>query len=148
MQNKQFDRIYPRAPHSHCHRDDTIPTPLTVTHPQDNHTLKEAQLDAAAERVLLTRFRAGEFDEHHPFRALDVAEGVVNSPAHRALAREAAAKSSVLLVNPPGKGGVRPRPSSPPPTSPLSSTLSSASHALRLSTDGFRNPSALPSAKL
>ena len=33
-----------------------------------NGTLKPSQLDAAAARVLLTRFRAGEFDEDHPFR--------------------------------------------------------------------------------
>ena len=64
-----------------------------------NGTLKETQLDAAAERVLLTRFRAGEFDEDHPFRSLDVPTGVVNSPAHRALARETAAKTAVLLAN-------------------------------------------------
>ena len=52
--------------------------------------------DAAAARVLLTRFRAGEFDEDHPFRALDV-PGAVNSDAHRALAREAASVPLVLV---------------------------------------------------
>jgi len=63
-----------------------------------NGTLSHEQLDASAARILLTRFRAGEFDEDHPFRALDV-EGAVDTPEHRQLARAAAASSVVLLRN-------------------------------------------------
>lgn len=61
--------------------------------------VSEADLDHALHRVLRTRFRLGMFDppECVPYAA--IAPEVVDSPAHRALAREAAQKSMVLLKN-------------------------------------------------
>jgi beta-glucosidase len=61
--------------------------------------LKEKAVDAACRRVLEAKYRLGLFDD--PFRYLDPARGkkVMLSPEHRALAREAAAKSCVLLKN-------------------------------------------------
>ena len=47
---------------------------------------------------MLTRFRLGEFDEP-PSRAAAVDESLIDSPQHRALAREAAAASAVLAHN-------------------------------------------------
>jgi beta-glucosidase len=59
----------------------------------------EADLDRALSRVLTTRFRLGMFDppEQVPFAATPLS--VVGCDEHRALAREAAAKSIVLLKN-------------------------------------------------
>lgn len=59
--------------------------------------LHESQLDADVARMLLTRFRLGEFDPQHPFANVD--EALIDCPAHRALAREVAAASIVLAVN-------------------------------------------------
>jgi len=61
--------------------------------------LSEADLDKALFHVLRTRFRLGLFDPpaRDPFRRLSLK--VVDSPAHRKLAREAATKSIVLLKN-------------------------------------------------
>jgi beta-glucosidase len=59
----------------------------------------EADIDQALARVLKTRFKLGMFDpdELVPFTA--VSASVINSPEHRSLAHEAAAKSVVLLKN-------------------------------------------------
>lgn len=59
----------------------------------------QADLDAACRRVLRAKQRLGLFDR--PFRGLDEGHrhAVAVSPAHRRLAREAAAKSCVLLKN-------------------------------------------------
>jgi beta-glucosidase len=61
--------------------------------------LTEADIDAAARRVLAIRFRLGEFDpvEDNPFAA--ITEEVINCPAHQRLAREAARQALVLLKN-------------------------------------------------
>ncbi|MFC0624033.1 glycoside hydrolase family 3 protein [Kribbella deserti] len=56
--------------------------------------LAEGDIDRAARRALELRFRLGEFD---PVSYDDVDPEVVNSPAHQALAREAATQSIVLL---------------------------------------------------
>lgn len=56
--------------------------------------LVEADIDRAASRALELRFRLGEFDSS-TYDAPD--PGVVNSPAHQALARQAARESIVLL---------------------------------------------------
>ena len=67
--------------------------------------LSEARLDDALRRVLRVRFRLGEFD---PFDAVPysrIPAAVINSPAHRALARMAAQESIVLLKN---EGGLLP----------------------------------------
>jgi beta-glucosidase len=57
------------------------------------------QLETAVSRIMLTRFRLGEFDEgpNRPWANVD--ESLLDSPAHRALAREAASASAVLAVN-------------------------------------------------
>ncbi|RAP57825.1 glycoside hydrolase family 3 N-terminal domain-containing protein [Oleiagrimonas sp. MCCC 1A03011] len=56
-------------------------------------------LDRAVRRVLEAKYRLGLFDD--PYRYDDAARArrVTRSPAHRALAREAAAQSMVLLKN-------------------------------------------------
>ncbi len=58
--------------------------------------VKEKRLDEAVSRVLAMKFRMGLFE-----RPLAGNEniGLIGSPEHRALAREAAAKSAVLLKN-------------------------------------------------
>jgi beta-glucosidase len=65
--------------------------------------VKAPQLTAAVARIMLTRFRLGEFDEDpdRPYASVD--ESVLDSPEHRALAREAAAASTVLAHNHEGK---------------------------------------------
>ncbi len=59
----------------------------------------EADLDRALAHVLRTRFRLGFFDpeERNPYARIP--ESVIGSPEHRALAREAAVESLVLLKN-------------------------------------------------
>ncbi|GIH20980.1 glycoside hydrolase family 3 protein [Rugosimonospora africana] len=61
--------------------------------------LTEADVDAAVRRLLLLRFRLGEFDppESHPYA--DVTEEVINCPEHQDLAVQAARQSIVLLRN-------------------------------------------------
>ncbi|WP_179563111.1 glycoside hydrolase family 3 protein [Sphingomonas sp. R3G8C] len=55
-----------------------------------------ARVDDAVRRILRVKFRLGLFD---PARPLAGQDGVLGSPAHRALAREAVRKSLVLLKN-------------------------------------------------
>ena len=62
-----------------------------------------ADIDAAVTRVLVHKFSSGLFDA--PLVNASAAEEVVNCPEHRALAREAARASAVLLKN---EGGVLP----------------------------------------
>lgn len=59
----------------------------------------EAEIDASLATLLTTRFRLGLFDpeDDNPYAQIPIS--VVNSPEHRALAREAAQKSLVLLKN-------------------------------------------------
>jgi beta-glucosidase len=60
--------------------------------------LTEADVDAAAGHALSIRFRLGEFDpDGGPYAS--IGEDVINSPAHRRLARETAGKAAVLLKN-------------------------------------------------
>lgn len=56
--------------------------------------LTEAEIDAAARRLLLLRARAGDLDTHR-----EPVQDTVGAPAHRALAREAVRRSAVLLRN-------------------------------------------------
>ncbi|MFI6036155.1 glycoside hydrolase family 3 C-terminal domain-containing protein [Streptomyces sp. NPDC051315] len=58
--------------------------------------LTEADVDAAVRRQLSVRFRLGEFDPHHDPHA---GTGAFDTPAHRALAQEAAEQAVVLLRN-------------------------------------------------
>lgn len=63
--------------------------------------LANATFDAAIKRTLLTLFRVGVFDTNNsanPFRG-PVDESALDGAAHRALAREAAGKTMVLLEN-------------------------------------------------
>ncbi len=61
--------------------------------------ITEAEIDAAAGRVLALRMRLGEFDppEENPYAGI-TAE-VINCPAHQELARTAARRSMVLLTH-------------------------------------------------
>jgi beta-glucosidase len=59
--------------------------------------LDEADVDAAVRRNLVVRFGLGEFDPEDPYAG--IGREAVNSEAHRALAREAAAQSITLLKN-------------------------------------------------
>ncbi|RTQ48992.1 glycoside hydrolase family 3 protein [Hymenobacter gummosus] len=59
----------------------------------------ETQIDSSLAVLLRTRFRLGLFDPKDSSPYENIPASVVNSPAHRALAREAAQKSIVLLKN-------------------------------------------------
>ncbi|THV30609.1 glycoside hydrolase family 3 protein [Glycomyces paridis] len=59
--------------------------------------LDEADIDTAVRRNLFVRFGLGEFDPEDPYAG--IGREAVNSPEHRALAREAAAQSITLLQN-------------------------------------------------
>jgi beta-glucosidase-like glycosyl hydrolase len=70
-----------------------------------NGTVAETLIDTALSRLFRVQFRLGYFDppERVPWSSLSAQD--VNTPAHKALAYEAAAQSLVLLEN---KGGVLP----------------------------------------
>jgi beta-glucosidase len=67
----------------------------TLAHARDG-SLPMARIDDAVRRILRVKFRLGLFDPARPFEGK---AGVIGSPAHRAVAREAVAKSLVLLKN-------------------------------------------------
>ncbi|MEU0096720.1 glycoside hydrolase family 3 C-terminal domain-containing protein [Kribbella sp. NPDC006257] len=82
-------------------QDDTDAGP-SIQHLTDalrDGLLSESDIDTAARHALAIRCRLGEFDpaELQPYRDLD--PDLVNSPAHRELARDAARQSVVLLKN-------------------------------------------------
>ncbi|MEJ3750292.1 glycoside hydrolase family 3 C-terminal domain-containing protein [Actinomycetes bacterium KLBMP 9797] len=79
--------------------NDSGPTIDRVTEALDRGLLDESDVDRAVRRVLITRFRLGEFDpaEANPYSGI-TAE-VINCAAHQELAREAARQSTVLLKN-------------------------------------------------
>ncbi|MFD9442231.1 glycoside hydrolase family 3 C-terminal domain-containing protein [Streptomyces sp. NPDC060006] len=86
--------------------DDTnaLPTTTAVRSALSEGRLKESDIDAAAGHILDVRVRLGEFDPGGgKYGAID--KSVVNSPAHRRLARKAAADAAVLLKN---SGGALP----------------------------------------
>eukprot|EP00662_Eupelagonemidae_sp_cell21_P026884 gene26884-34436_t len=67
-----------------------------------NGTIAEATVRRAGRRVLLSFLRLGFFDQHaadYPFANDTIPWSLLDSDGHRALAREAAAKSTVLLKN-------------------------------------------------
>ncbi|MFC5532546.1 glycoside hydrolase family 3 protein [Cohnella yongneupensis] len=70
----------------------------------DDGEVPQERIDDAVRRILTVKFEAGLFDKPFGDRAL-LAADVVGSDAHRALAREAVAKSAVLLKN---EGGYLP----------------------------------------
>jgi beta-glucosidase len=61
--------------------------------------IDEGDLDAAVRRQLSVRFRLGEFDPELDPYAVTARDGGFDTPAHRALAREAAEQAVVLLKN-------------------------------------------------
>ncbi len=61
--------------------------------------LTEADLDRALSRVLTSRFKLGLFDPPEAVPYASISPDVVNCPEHRALARQAAVESVVLLKN-------------------------------------------------
>ncbi|MER5180959.1 glycoside hydrolase family 3 C-terminal domain-containing protein [Streptomyces sp. NPDC002896] len=74
-------------------------TPIgRITEARDRGLLTDADIDRAVRRQLALRFRLGEFDpERDPYAG--TGWEVVDSPAHRALARRAATEAVVLLRN-------------------------------------------------
>ncbi len=61
--------------------------------------LGEEHIDSCVKRLLRTRFKLGMFDPEDQVPYAAISADVVNCPAHIELAREAAAKSIVLLKN-------------------------------------------------
>jgi len=59
----------------------------------------EAQVDTALRRLLTTKFKLGMFDPPERVPYASISTQIVDSPEHRALARQAAAESIVLLKN-------------------------------------------------
>jgi beta-glucosidase len=86
--------------------------------------LTEADIDAAARRVLAIRFRLGEFDDPATNPYAGITEEVINCPAHQRLALAAAHQSFVLLKN---TDDALPLPGNPTPRvcvlGPLADTL-------------------------
>jgi beta-glucosidase len=69
--------------------------------------LTAADVDTAVGHALSIRFRLGEFDpDGGPYASIGA--GVIDSPAHRKLARETAGKAAVLLKNSRGALPIRP----------------------------------------
>ncbi|AEV83323.1 beta-glucosidase [Actinoplanes sp. SE50] len=80
--------------------DDTdgAPTVTALRQAIDQGLLSVRQVDTAVGDALSIRFRLGEFDpDGGPYAGIPASD--VDSPAHRQLAREAAASSMVLLKN-------------------------------------------------
>lgn len=65
----------------------------------DQGLLEVADVDACFVRAMSTRFRLGEFDPRKTVRWRALPRSVIGSESHVALAREAAARSFVLLKN-------------------------------------------------
>jgi beta-glucosidase len=78
---------------------DPEPTVARLTEAVERGLIDESDVDAAVRHILAIRFRLGEFDppEDNPYAATTT--DVINSPAHRELARESARAAVVLLKN-------------------------------------------------
>jgi beta-glucosidase len=61
--------------------------------------ITEAQIDTSVRRLFLARFRLGMFDSPDRVKWARIPITVLDQPAHRAIAREVARKSMVLLKN-------------------------------------------------
>src|SRR6185436_4410158 len=59
--------------------------------------LTTKDIENAVRHILSIRIRLGEFDPENPYAGMT--DGVINSPTHQALAREAARQQVVLLKN-------------------------------------------------
>jgi beta-glucosidase len=74
------------------------PTVTAIKQALAQGLLTEADIDAAAGHAVSIRFRLGEFDpDGGPYADID--PSVIDSPAHRRLARETAGKAVVMLKN-------------------------------------------------
>jgi beta-glucosidase len=74
------------------------PTVDSIRSALDRGLLEVSDVDEAVGHILSIRFRLGEFDpDGGPYAG--ITKDVVNSPAHRKLAKEAASDSMVLLKN-------------------------------------------------
>ncbi|MFI6451658.1 glycoside hydrolase family 3 C-terminal domain-containing protein [Streptosporangium amethystogenes] len=74
------------------------PTVAAVNEALSRGLLTQADIDTAVRNILGIRFRLGEFDpDGGPYGK--ITKDVVDSPAHRALARRTAAEAAVLLKN-------------------------------------------------
>ncbi|MEU4626671.1 glycoside hydrolase family 3 C-terminal domain-containing protein [Actinoplanes sp. NPDC023801] len=77
---------------------DAVPTVTAIREALERGLLAEADIDKAVGNALSIRFRLGEFDpDGGPYAG--ISPSVIDSPAHRALARETAAEAAVLLKN-------------------------------------------------
>ncbi|MFC4071079.1 glycoside hydrolase family 3 C-terminal domain-containing protein [Actinoplanes subglobosus] len=75
-----------------------VPTVTAIKEALARGLLTEADVDESAGNALSIRFRLGEFDpDGGPYAG--ISPSVIDSPAHRALARETAAEAAVLLKN-------------------------------------------------
>ncbi|MET8946829.1 glycoside hydrolase family 3 C-terminal domain-containing protein [Streptomyces sp. NPDC004542] len=77
---------------------DSGPTTAAVESALSAGLLKESDVDTAARHVLSIRVRLGEFDPGGG-RYGSIDASVIDSPAHRKLARESATEAAVLLKN-------------------------------------------------
>jgi beta-glucosidase len=78
--------------------DDPAPTITRYTSALERGLITESDVDAAVRHILSVRIRLGEFNpSEDPYRS--VTTEVIDSAAHRELAREAARASIVLLSN-------------------------------------------------
>ncbi|MCH5671795.1 glycoside hydrolase family 3 protein [Streptomyces gilvus] len=77
---------------------DSGPTTTAIKSALSSGLLKESDVDKAAGDVLSVRVRLGEFDPGGG-RYGSIDASVIDSPAHRALARKAATEAAVLLKN-------------------------------------------------
>ncbi|MEU7301837.1 glycoside hydrolase family 3 C-terminal domain-containing protein [Streptomyces sp. NPDC007206] len=78
------------------HGTDSSPMAERLKNAYAQGLLTEADIEAAVRRQLSVRFRLGEFDPHEDPHA---GAGAFDTPAHRALAQEAAEQAVVLLKN-------------------------------------------------
>jgi beta-glucosidase len=78
---------------------DSAPTVEHLTAALHRGLITESQVDRAVRRILAVRLRLGDLDPSAPDPYADVPADVVDCPAHRELAREAARQSVVLLRN-------------------------------------------------
>lgn len=63
------------------------------------HLINESTIDSALAELLATRFKLGMFDDANANPYNKISESVINSSAHRSLAKEVALQSVVLLKN-------------------------------------------------
>ncbi|SDT44383.1 glycoside hydrolase family 3 protein [Actinoplanes derwentensis] len=74
------------------------PTTTAIRQALERGLLTEADVDSSVGNALSIRFRLGEFDpDGGPYAG--ISPSVIDSPAHRALARKTAAEAAVLLKN-------------------------------------------------